>query len=136
LRAAMSSAANTNSLTAFAFAPGVLRQLSGEADNEYFVDGITEDIIAALSRFRWFFVIGRNAAFAFKQRTPDELAQALAVRYVLAGSVRKSGNRIRIVAELVDARTAPANNAVPISRHQAALRVRPAVSPAQAGPPA
>jgi len=80
--------------------------LSGEADNEYFVDGITEDIIAALSRFRWFFVIARNAAFAFKHRTPEEVAQALAVRYVLAGSVRKSGNRIRISAELVDARSA------------------------------
>lgn len=80
--------------------------LSGESDKEYFVDGITEDIIAALSRFRWFFVIARNAAFAFKHRTPDEVAQALAVRYVLAGSVRKSGNRIRISAELVDARRA------------------------------
>ena len=80
--------------------------LSGEADKEYFVDGITEDIIAALSRFRWFFVIARNAAFAFKHSTPAEVAQALAVRYVLAGSVRKSGNRIRISAELVDARRA------------------------------
>jgi TolB-like protein len=80
--------------------------LSGEAENEYFVDGITEDIIAALSRFRWFRVIARNAAFAFRHRTPEEVAQALAVRYVLAGSVRKSGNRIRISAELVDARSA------------------------------
>src|SRR5690349_18312691 len=80
--------------------------LSGEADKEYFVDGITEDIIAALSRFRWFFVIARNAAFTFKHRTPAEVAQALAVRYVLAGSVRKSGNRIRLSAELVDARRA------------------------------
>jgi len=80
--------------------------LSGEADKEYFVDGITEDIIAALSRFRWFFVIARNAAFTFKHRTPEDVAQALAVRYVLAGSVRRSGNRIRISAELVDARSA------------------------------
>lgn len=80
--------------------------LSGEADQEYFVDGITEDIIAALSRFRWFFVIARNAAFVFKHKPPGEVAQALAVRYVLAGSVRKSGNRIRIAAELVDARSA------------------------------
>ena len=70
--------------------------LSGEADKEYFVDGITEDIIAPLSRFRWFFVIARNAAFAFEHRSPDKVAQALAVRYVLAGSVRRSGNRIRI----------------------------------------
>jgi len=80
--------------------------LSGEADKEYFVDGITEDIIAALSRFRWFYVIARNAAFAFRHRTPEQVAQALAVRYVLAGSVRKSGNRVRISAELVDARSA------------------------------
>src|SRR5690348_13323492 len=80
--------------------------LSGEAGKEYFVDGITEDIIAALSRFRWFFVIARNAAFTFKHRTPEDVAQALAVRYVLAGSVRRSGNRIRISAELVDARSA------------------------------
>jgi TolB-like protein/Flp pilus assembly protein TadD len=80
--------------------------LSGEEDKEYFVDGITEDIIAALSRFRWFFVIARNAAFTFKHRTPEDVAQALAVRYVLAGSVRRSGNRIRISAELVDARSA------------------------------
>ena len=83
-----------------------LDNLSGEADQEYFVDGITEDIIAALSRFRWFFVIARNAAFAFRHRTPEDVARALAVRYVLAGSVRKSGNRIRISAELVDARGA------------------------------
>ena len=80
--------------------------LSGETDKEYFVDGITEDIIAALARFRWFFVIARNAAFSFKGRTPNEVAQGLAVRYVLAGSVRKSGTRIRISAQLVDARRA------------------------------
>jgi hypothetical protein len=57
-------------------------------------------------RARWFFVIARNAAFAFKRKPPGEVAQALAVRYALAGSVRKSGNRVRISAELVDARSA------------------------------
>ena len=99
-----STAQSTTSRPSVAVLP--FGNLSGEADKEYFADGITEDIIAALSRFRWFFVIARNAAFAFRGRAPDEVAQALAVRYVLAGSVRKSGNRIRISAELVDARTA------------------------------
>jgi TolB-like protein len=80
--------------------------LSGDIDQEYFADGITEDIIAALSRFTWFFVIARNAAFAFKHKAAREVAQALGVRYVLAGSVRKSGNRVRISAELADARRA------------------------------
>lgn len=80
--------------------------LSGETSQEYFVDGITEDIIAALSRFTWFFVIARSTAFAFKHRAAGEVAATLGVRYVLAGSVRKSGNRVRISAELADARSA------------------------------
>src|SRR5574340_773783 len=80
--------------------------LSGDTDQEYFADGITEDIITALSRFTWFFVIARNAAFAFKHKAAREAAQALGVRYVLAGSVRKSGNRVRISTELADARSA------------------------------
>jgi TolB-like protein len=80
--------------------------LSGDADQEYFADGITEDIIAALSRFTWFFVISRNAAFAFKHKAARDVARTLAVQYVLAGSVRKSGNRVRISAELADARSA------------------------------
>jgi TolB-like protein/Flp pilus assembly protein TadD len=80
--------------------------LSGDGNQEYFVDGVTEDIIAALSRFRWFSVIARNAVFAFRHNAPDDIARRLSVRYVLAGSVRKSGNRVRISAELVDARSA------------------------------
>jgi TolB-like protein len=80
--------------------------LSGDTDQEYFADGITEDIIAALSRFTWFVVIARNAAFAFKHKPAREVAEALGVRYVLAGSVRKSANRVRISAELADAHSA------------------------------
>ena len=103
-------AAQESELASSATRPSVavlpFENLSGDPDQQYFVDGITEDIIAALSRFRWFFVIARNAAFAFRHKPPGEVTQALAVRYALAGSVRKSGNRIRISAELVDARSA------------------------------
>ena len=80
--------------------------LSNDADQEYLADGITEDIIAALSRFTWFYVTARNAAFAFKHKATREVAQTLGVRYILTGSVRKSGNRVRIAAELADARSA------------------------------
>jgi TolB-like protein len=79
--------------------------LSGERDQDYLADGITEDIITALTRFRWFFVIARNSSFAYKGKSLDakEMAQELGVRYLLEGSVRKSGQRIRISAQLIDA---------------------------------
>jgi TolB-like protein len=79
--------------------------LSGEAGQDYFADGITEDIISALSRFRWFFVIGRNSSFALKKRAVGlrEIARELGVRYVLEGSVRSSGERTRITVALNDA---------------------------------
>lgn len=82
--------------------------LGGEAEQDYFVDGITEDIIAALSRFRWFFVIGRNSSFALKGRNigAREVARELGVRYVLEGSARRAGERIRIAAALDDAASA------------------------------
>jgi TolB-like protein/Flp pilus assembly protein TadD len=82
--------------------------LSGDPEQEYFADGITEDIIAALSRFRWFFVIARNSSFVFKGRAIDvkEVARELDVRYVLEGSVRKSGRHVRISAQLVNGRSA------------------------------
>src|ERR1051326_5871242 len=82
--------------------------LSGEREQEYLADGITEDIITALTRFRWFFVIARNSSFAYKGRSPDakQVAQELGVRYLLEGSVRKSNERIRISVQLVDAATA------------------------------
>ena len=81
--------------------------LSGEPSQDYFVDGITEDIINVLSRFRWFFVVSRNSSFALKVRGMDtrEVAQELGVRYALEGSVRKAGERIRIAAALNDAGT-------------------------------
>jgi TolB-like protein len=79
--------------------------LSGEKEHEYLADGITEDIITALTRFRWFFVIGRNSSFAYKGKSLDakQLSQELGVRYLLEGSLRKSGQHIRISAQLVDA---------------------------------
>jgi adenylate cyclase len=81
--------------------------LSGDPEQEYFSDGITEDIITALSRFRWFFVIARNSTFTYKGKTVDvkTVAQDLGVRYVLEGSVRKAGSRVRITAQLIDALT-------------------------------
>jgi TolB-like protein len=79
--------------------------LSGDADQEYFADGISEDIITALSRSRWFFVIARNSTFAFKGKSADarHVAHELGVQYVLEGSVRKSGQRVRIATQLIDA---------------------------------
>ena len=78
--------------------------LSGDPDQEYFADGMVEEITAALSKVRSFFVISRNSSFAFKGK-PTEIKQVsrqLGVRYVLEGSVRKSGNRVRITAQLID----------------------------------
>jgi TolB-like protein len=79
--------------------------VSGERDQEYFADGITEDIITALGSFRWFFVIARNSSFAYKNKSIEakQIAQELGVQYLLEGSVRRSGESIRISARLVDA---------------------------------
>src|SRR5262245_33554940 len=79
--------------------------MSGDAEQEYFADGITEDIITALSRNRWFFVIARNSTFTYKKRAVDvkQVGRELGVRYVLEGSVRKAGNRVRINTQLVEA---------------------------------
>jgi TolB-like protein len=79
--------------------------LSDDAAQEYFADGVTEDVIAALTRFRWFSVTGRNSSFVYKASAvePRVAAHELGVRYLLAGAVRRSGDRIRISAELVDA---------------------------------
>ena len=81
--------------------------LSGDSRQEYFVDGIVEDIITALSRFRWFFVIARNSSFAYKGRTIDvrRISQELGVGFVLEGSLRKLRRRVRISAQLIDAAT-------------------------------
>lgn len=83
------------------------QNLSGDPEQEYFADGVVEDIIAALSRIRWLFVIARNSSFAFKGRAVDvkEVGRELGVRYVLEGSIRKSGNKVRITGQLIDATT-------------------------------
>ena len=78
--------------------------MSGDGEQEYFSDGITEDIITALSRFRQLLVLARNTSFTFKGRSVDvkAVARELNVRYVLEGSVRKAGNRVRITVQLID----------------------------------
>jgi TolB-like protein len=79
--------------------------MSGDAEQEYFSDGITEDLITELSKFRSLFVISRNSAFAFKGRSISvkEISRTLGVRYIVEGSVRRAANRLRITAQLVDA---------------------------------
>ena len=81
--------------------------LSGDPDQDYFADGITEDIITALSRIGWLFVIARNTTFTFRGTAVDvaAVAKELGVRYILEGSVRKAGNRVRITAQLIDGET-------------------------------
>ncbi len=81
--------------------------MGGDPDQEYFSDGITEDIITALSQIRQFFVVARNSTFAFKGQAIDvqTIARELGVRYILEGSVRKAGNRLRITAQIIEADT-------------------------------
>ena len=81
--------------------------MSGDGEQEYFSDGISEDIITALSRVRWFFVIARNSSFIYKGRPVhlSQVAEELGVRYVVEGSVRKDGGRVRITAQLNDVAT-------------------------------
>ena len=81
--------------------------MSGDPEQEYFADGISEDIITGLSKLHWFFVIARNSSFTYKGKAVDtkRVARELGVRYVLEGSVRKGGNRVRINAQLIDAAT-------------------------------
>lgn len=81
--------------------------MSGDADQEYFVDGMAEDIITALSKFDQLFVIARNSSFVYKGRSVDikQVGRELGVRYVLEGSVRRSGERVRITGQLINAET-------------------------------
>lgn len=81
--------------------------LSGDPEQDYFADGVVEDIIAGLSRIKWVFVIARNSSFVYKGKAMDvkQVGRELGVRYVLEGSVRKSSNRVRITAQLIDAAT-------------------------------
>jgi TolB-like protein len=81
--------------------------MSGDPEQEYFADGMVEEIITALSRIRWLFVIARNSSFTYKGQAVDvkQVGRELGVRYVLEGSVRKDGQRVRITAQLIDALT-------------------------------
>jgi adenylate cyclase len=81
--------------------------MSGDPEQEYFADGMVEEIITALSRIRWLFVIARNSSFTYKGQAVDvkQVGRELGVRYVLEGSVRKAGQRVRITAQLIDAVT-------------------------------
>jgi len=81
--------------------------MSGDPEQEYFADGMVEEIITALSRIRWLFVIARNSTIAYKNQSVDvkRVSRELGVRYVLEGSVRKAGQRVRITAQLIEAET-------------------------------
>ena len=83
------------------------QNMSGDPEQEYFADGMVEEIITALSRIRWLFVIARNSTFTYKGQAIDvkRVGRELGVRYVLEGSVRKAGGRVRITAQLIEAET-------------------------------
>ena len=109
--AARSGAAGAKSELSISERPSLavlpLANLSGDPEQEYFADGISEEIITGLSKLRWFYVIARNSSFAYKGKAVEvkRVARELGVRYVLEGSVRKGGNRVRIMAQLIDAAT-------------------------------
>jgi len=81
--------------------------MSGDSEQEYFADGMVEEIITALSRIKWLFVIARNSSFVYKGQAIDvkQVGRELGVRYVLEGSVRKATQKVRITAQLIDAVT-------------------------------
>ncbi len=83
------------------------QNMSGDTEQEYFVDGMVEDITTGLSRIKWLFVIARNSSFTYKGKAVDvrQVGRELGVRYVLEGGVRKAGNRMRITAQLIEAET-------------------------------
>ena len=83
------------------------QNMSGDPEQEYFADGMVEEITTAISRFPWLFVIARNSSFTYKGKAVDvrQVARELGVRYVLEGSVRKAGNRVRITGQLIDSAT-------------------------------
>jgi len=83
------------------------QNMSGDPEQEYFADGMVEEIITALSRFKWLFVVARNSSFTFKGKAVDikEVGRRLGVRYVLEGSVRKASGKVRITGQLIDAVT-------------------------------
>ena len=83
------------------------QNISGDPDQEYFCDGMVEDIVTGLSHIKWLFVIARNSSFVYKGKPIDvkQVGRDLGVRYVLEGSVRKAANRIRITGQLIEAET-------------------------------
>src|SRR6202041_3549419 len=83
------------------------QNMSGDPEQEYFADGMVEEIITALSRVRWLFVIARNSSFTYKGQAVDvkRVGRQLGVRYILEGSVRKAGECVRISAKVVEAET-------------------------------
>jgi TolB-like protein/Tfp pilus assembly protein PilF len=83
------------------------QNMSGDPEQDYFADGVVEEIITALSRMRWLFVIARNSSFAYKGRAVDvkQIGRELGIRYVLEGSLRKAGNKVRITGQLIDCAT-------------------------------
>lgn len=83
------------------------QNMSGDSEQEYFADGIVEDITTGLSRIKWLFVIARNSSFTYKGKTVDikQVGRDLGVRYVLEGGIRKAGNRVRITGQLIEAET-------------------------------
>src|SRR5205085_3220681 len=83
------------------------QNMSGDPEQEYFADGIVEDITSAIARLPWLFVIARNSSFTYKGKSVDvkQVGRDLGVRYVLEGSVRKAGGRVRITGQLIDTTT-------------------------------
>src|SRR5438552_17029141 len=81
--------------------------MSGDPEQEYFADGMVEEITTAIARMPWLFVIARNSSFTYKSKAIDvkQVARELGVRYVLEGSVRKAANRVRITGQLIDTTT-------------------------------
>ena len=103
------------------------QNMSGDPEQEYFADGMVEDIITGLSRIKWLFVIARNSSFIYKGKAVDvrQVGRELGVRYVLEGGVRKAGNRVRITAQLIEAETG-AHLWADTLRRRAGGRFRPA----------
>ena len=83
------------------------QNMSGDPDQEYFADGLAEDIITRLSRLRWLFVSARNSSFTYKGKSVDakKVGRELGVRYVIDGSVRRSGHRLRMSSQVIDSST-------------------------------
>jgi adenylate cyclase len=83
------------------------QNISGDPEQEYFVDGMVEEIITGLSRIKWLFVIARSSSFAYKGKSPDvrQVGRELGVRYVLEGSARRASSRVRITGQLIEAET-------------------------------